>query len=105
MQLHWFGQSWGAPINDEAPHQDTPVGGTCLRCKQPIETQDQGVTMMSFGLDWEATRTASHLDCFMRSITGKWPVHETHRRFTYEANETQEQRVSHLRRKLEVTDR
>jgi hypothetical protein len=41
LTLHWFGELWGAEINDMAPHDPTPDGQACSACKHVIEQGDQ----------------------------------------------------------------
>lgn len=38
----WFGEPWGAPVNQSNPHTRTPVGTDCDQCGKPIEASDRG---------------------------------------------------------------
>lgn len=74
-QVHWFGRSWGAPINEQ-PEDPIPVGRNCVDCEQPILYGDSGVTMMMLlTYDEESqlgqfVRVPSHLSCHMDAVLG-----------------------------------
>ena len=40
--VRWFGESWGAPINDPRSHVTTPVDERCIECLLLIKSDDQG---------------------------------------------------------------
>lgn len=61
--MRWFGESWGAPVNEECEQGPTPVGEQCLECEREIGEKDQGVLIPY--LDVEA---AYHHLCFLRAI-------------------------------------
>jgi len=76
-----FGESWGAPICDPehgVPLRETPVGEDCIRCGQPIEEGDQGVSLPYIGFEGEPPEIHYHLDCFLDSTLG--PFVNDHRR-------------------------
>lgn len=86
--MRWFGESWGAPVNETTDHVDTPVGESCAQgCGRPIAEGDQGVLipgvntltlqgrfLMRDGstedtfVERVQAEHAYHLDCFLRSI-------------------------------------
>jgi hypothetical protein len=77
----WFGESWGAPMCEDAPHVTTPVGALCLHCEEPVRADDRGVTVPQCGLDDLArrldperllapSRVALHLECHLRDTVG-----------------------------------
>lgn len=64
----WFGESWGAPICDQAYHTLTPVGQMCLRCERPIQADSQGIVTAAVDHEGRATMRPWHLDCFLGSV-------------------------------------
>jgi hypothetical protein len=40
--VRWFGQSWGAPVNDPRAHMSVPLGEWCIHCKVHFDHGDQG---------------------------------------------------------------
>lgn len=71
--LHWFGSSWGAPLNAECPEEPTPVGWVCQFCRRPIRKDDQGVTMLHIE-DTGSIRRPWHRACFARACGEKGVV-------------------------------
>lgn len=63
--MRWFGESWGAPIN-EAEHADTP-GVPCERCGRPITDEDRGV-ILSSRREYRAEDYPLHLECFLEMV-------------------------------------
>lgn len=62
--INWFGpESWGAPVCDDAPRCEPPVGNLCVRCSEPIRQNDSGVTMPG-----SAGPVTYHLDCHLKSV-------------------------------------
>jgi hypothetical protein len=72
--INWFGEYWGAPIN-ECPRCETPVGEQCTRCARPILDGDKGVTMPAMLADGDTGVAAFHLACFTKSTLDHkyWP--------------------------------
>lgn len=68
--MRWFGESWGAPINEDTPHAPTPVTAPCERCKKPIEENDRGVLIPMLGAPDERLEVAYHLRCWLASVVG-----------------------------------
>lgn len=64
----WFGQSWGAPICDDTPHVETPVGQPCGWCDELIAAGDRGVTIPHLADVW--TERPFHFECQMRMVVG-----------------------------------
>jgi hypothetical protein len=64
----WFGESWGAPVCEEAPHRETPIGKPCLDCGIAITEDDQGMLMPHVFAENQWRLAATHLKCFLRSI-------------------------------------
>lgn len=56
--MQYFGESWGAPINELSPQVPTPVGEPCAWCTLAIQDGDPGVLT-------DGTPTPYHRDCFM----------------------------------------
>ena len=66
-----FGEPWDAPICEDAPRAETPVGVKCLWCQVPIEDGDRGILMAYMGApDKEPTRAPYHRECLMLSTVG-----------------------------------
>ena len=66
--MKWFGNSWGAPACEPEDHVETPVGKSCLWCREPIEAGDQGFLIPHLGRT--VTLEPHHLECQIRSIVG-----------------------------------
>lgn len=66
-RIRWFGEPWGAHINDDCDRVPVPVGGICLTCNEPIEPADRGVMMVYSG-EGAAHYRPMHVDCFCRSV-------------------------------------
>jgi hypothetical protein len=67
--VRWFGESWGAPINDPRAQISNPVDTKCIDCGRYIESDDQGVGILSVGIDHSLDGYVYyHLDCFMRML-------------------------------------
>lgn len=64
--MRWFGESWGAPVNDDVPHAPTPAGEPCLFCAKPILEDDQGYLVPGI-TDYEHP---AHYDCMMDNLVG-----------------------------------
>lgn len=64
--VKWFGESWGAPVNDPASQVPAPVGQLCATCAKPVESGDRGVLIPT--LDAAEVHTAWHLGCWFREI-------------------------------------
>lgn len=60
--MAWFGESWGAPINDECPQIDVPFGAVCLWCEDLIDEDDSGIRYVN--------GPVAHAECFIRSVVG-----------------------------------
>lgn len=67
--MQWFGESWGAPICQHAPHAETPVGEPCDDgCGEPIRDGDQGYLVPLLREREEPVYLAHHRACWLRSI-------------------------------------
>jgi len=67
--MRWFGNPWGAPMNDDCEHVAVPVGDPCSRCDEPIQITDRGVLMWHIDAGGGQYRPL-HYACFMRQTTG-----------------------------------
>lgn len=73
--VRWFGESWGAPVCEQANHIETPVGMPCgghehLHSTPDswlIHEHDQGITVPYHGAEGIST-IAYHLDCWLHEI-------------------------------------
>jgi hypothetical protein len=66
--MEWFGETWGAPINQMCERTTTPVQEECIFCNHPIQAGDRGFVMPYLKDDMTTEAVASHLRCFIRSI-------------------------------------
>jgi hypothetical protein len=67
----WFGQSWGAPCNEDTEHVETPVGQLCIFCEEAIEETDSGVMVSSWDKGAaEFIRVPLHVDCHIADAVG-----------------------------------
>lgn len=64
----WFGESWGAPVNDPELHKETPVGEICPGCQKPIREGDVGMLIPNIGLADAVKLGAYHRNCFLRLV-------------------------------------
>lgn len=65
--MRWFGESWGAPVNDETQHVPTPVGSKCYLCTKPITESSVG---FAFPVTWEDEVLYAHRGCLMNAVLG-----------------------------------
>jgi hypothetical protein len=69
--VRWFGDSWGAPINDPRTWVETPTNELCAECMKWIESDDSGIRIPGV----EASGYVSfHKKCFFHTIgvPGGW---------------------------------
>jgi hypothetical protein len=66
----WFGESWGAPVCEEARRRETPIGEPCFDCGVPIIEDDQGMLIPHIFAEGQWRLTATHRTCFLRQIIG-----------------------------------
>lgn len=71
--MHWFGETWGAPICDPDDRVGTPVGDRCLLCDEEIEPLDQGVITPFVNEHGRAKLVPEHLDCFLDTVLPHGP--------------------------------
>jgi len=43
--MKWFGESWGAPVNETCARIEVPDGECCPRCQRSIRPGDQGLQL------------------------------------------------------------
>ena len=61
----WFGESWGAPVNDPRTHVETPTNERCLECLLWIRAGDQGFQIPGGETPGHVT---FHKQCFFDAI-------------------------------------
>jgi hypothetical protein len=66
--VRWFGDSWGAPMNDPRARIDTPTHRQCLGCFRWIESDAQGVQIAASPEVAPEGTVVYHLDCFLEEI-------------------------------------
>ena len=59
----WFGTNWGAPVCQETPRIDVPLGAICTWCEEPIAADDSGWGERAMG-------PFMHVECFGRMMFG-----------------------------------
>lgn len=64
-----FGQRWDAPVADDAPIVETPIGRPCLGCGEPIAEGDRGL-MTVYVSESEPSVEPFHAECQMLGIIG-----------------------------------
>jgi hypothetical protein len=60
--MRWFGESWGAPLNEDCPQVTAPVGQRCIWCYELILDHETGVIY--------SNGPAVHKECFFRQSFG-----------------------------------
>lgn len=72
--MRWFGESWGAPINELDQHAPTPVDAECAHCHTPILEDDIGFLLPRYNDSPEDVlpfiEIAYHHACFMVEVLG-----------------------------------
>jgi hypothetical protein len=63
--VRWFGESWGAPVNDPRARVEAPITFNCMDCSKWIESDDSGFMILD-GL--VGGYVAFHKDCFFDAI-------------------------------------
>lgn len=71
--MRWFGESWGAPACEPETHAPTPVGDSCLDCRELILSHHQGFIMPNVELSGLVRLAPHHLDCHMAKILAHGP--------------------------------
>jgi hypothetical protein len=67
--MRWFGESWGAYVNDTTEHMDTPVGDRCQYCHKVITANDSGFELPVADLSGELEPAVYyHRACLLRSV-------------------------------------
>jgi hypothetical protein len=68
--VNWFGPApWDAPICQDCPRCDIPIGVECERCGHKIFGSDQGITMPFLGAPGDTRSVAAfHLHCHLKSV-------------------------------------
>lgn len=69
--MKWFGESWGAPVNETNDHAEVPVGKPCLACEGPIDPADRGIILPALTLDPDKPRLVevpAHLECVLVAV-------------------------------------
>ena len=70
-EVQYFGESWGAPVNEEVAQVATPVGDLCLHCHLPIQDGDQGYLIPYLPTQGSPRLAPRHRKCLAREI-GPW---------------------------------
>jgi len=66
--MKWFGESWGAPVNESAEHVDTPVGWPCVYCRIMIVEADAGFITPYISDEEDVDEVAFHHECFLKDL-------------------------------------
>ena len=62
--MQYFGESWGAPINETSAQAPTPVGEPCEWCTVAFADDDRGVIIHG------SVTIAYHRECFLCHAAG-----------------------------------
>jgi hypothetical protein len=62
----WFGPSWGAPVNQDCPQVDVPVGAPCMNCEREVGRGERGIVAAGDG-----GYQALHLRCLLEQVLGR----------------------------------
>jgi hypothetical protein len=65
--MRWFGESWGAPVNEPGIESMTPIGTRCGVCRQEIEAWDRGFLVPAAG-DLEAIEAEELTAIYVMSL-------------------------------------
>lgn len=68
MTVQWFGESWGAPVNEPENEIETPLLVQCIRCFEWFHFGDQGLSIPASLSISPDGRVYYHLHCFMQEI-------------------------------------
>lgn len=61
-RIRWFGEPWGAHINEDCDRVPVPVGVICWYCSAPVEKGDRGVMVVWSG-EGHSHYRPQHIDC------------------------------------------
>lgn len=73
----YFGQPWPSGVCEDGEQRPTPVGEQCGKCKEALQTEDQGVFMWFMLRDFQGERPV-HRECAFREVMGGIGHHEDH---------------------------
>lgn len=66
----FFGPRWDAPVVDPPAIQvDTPAGGSCLHCGEPIVDGDRGLLRLALRVEGACVEPV-HMECDLRMALG-----------------------------------
>lgn len=70
--MRWFGENWGAPVNDACDHAPTPAGEECFVCIERIEVKDNGllIPVLTGSANPAWIERAAHYACFVDQLIG-----------------------------------
>lgn len=72
----WFGKPWPsadrrAPVcGDDARRIPTPVGASCVLCRELIDEDDRGEAIGSWDSDDGSAVAYGHIECMLRQVLG-----------------------------------
>jgi hypothetical protein len=77
--VKWFGNPWGAPVNETVSRTERPLGVPCASCLVPIADNDNGVLIPTFrkGVGMAMARPVEepwHIGCFLATVVGPLDV-------------------------------
>lgn len=64
----YFG-NWSAPVTDNRPRVEVPVGEPCFWCGHPFDADSHGLFMPVYGVAGPELQ-AIHKECNLRSVVG-----------------------------------
>lgn len=72
MAPPFFGEPWGAPVCEEAPQVQAPVGASCQGCATPILRGEQGLLLAFVREDGGQGAAPWHHECLLCAVAGPW---------------------------------
>lgn len=77
IKFGYFGEKWHAPVCEIEEQVPTPVGESCMWCREPILDGEQGFVRRNLAYEekpasnrFRFTATAVHRECDLRAIIG-----------------------------------
>jgi hypothetical protein len=70
--MDWFGESWGAVVNQICDQIAPPIGAICDRCDQPIRQGDRGFRLPHVSIGDGPPWSYFHLVCLLEAVGAPW---------------------------------
>ncbi len=66
--MKWFGEPWGAPVNQTCARMEVPDGEVCPYCTRSIRPNDQGFEIPGLAYDGTVLVLDYHRACFYAEL-------------------------------------